>query len=179
MTPEEIEVCGLGLTKGVVRLERGVPSWSTVATALIAQITDTLGTQAAAVEHIGSTAVSGLLAKPIVDLAVLLAVDVPTDVVVAAMESLGYEFRGDAGSSGGLVFVLSVRPEHRVAHVHVVPPGDEQWEHYLAFRDRLRIDARARATYEATKRSLASRHHNDVKAYTDGKDEIVRRLRER
>ncbi|TML13550.1 MAG: GrpB family protein, partial [Actinobacteria bacterium] len=75
MTPEEIEVCGLGLTKGVVRLERGVPSWSTVATALIAQITDTLGTQAAAVEHIGSTAVSGLLAKPIVDLAVLLAVD--------------------------------------------------------------------------------------------------------
>jgi GrpB-like predicted nucleotidyltransferase (UPF0157 family) len=177
MAPEEIEACGLGLPKGVVRLERVVPGWRTVATALIAEITAALGTRAAGVEHIGSTAVQGLLAKPIIDIAVLLASDAAVDGVVTAIEGLGYEFRGDAGNAGGLVFVLNVRPDHRVAHVHVLPSCDEQWDQYLSFRGRLRSDAGARASYEAAKVALASKYHNNRKAYTDGKEDIIRRLR--
>jgi GrpB-like predicted nucleotidyltransferase (UPF0157 family) len=75
--------------------------------------------------------------------------------------------------------VLSVRPNHRVAHLHVLPPGDEQWDFYRSFRNRLRRDARARADYEKAKRALADMYHHDRKAYTDGKDDVVRRLRVR
>ena len=93
------------------------------------------------------------------------------------LEDLGYEYRGDAGNAGGLVFVLSVRPNHRVAHLHVLCPGDEQWDFYLSFRDRLRRDAQARAGYENAKRALVGMYHHDRKAYTDGKDDVVLRLR--
>ena len=117
------------------------------------------------------------MAKPIVDIAVLLALVADAGVAVAAMESLGYEYRGDAGSSGGLFFVLSVRPLYRVAHVHLVAAGDVQWDHYLAFRDRLRRDVDARADYEQTKLALAAEYPEDRVAYTDGKDDVVRRWR--
>ena len=62
------------------------------------------------------------------------------DQVIPAIERLGYQFRGDKGDSGGLLFVLEDRPAHRIGHVHVVPYGSEKWRQYLAFRDRLRID---------------------------------------
>ena len=177
MNPEEIEAYGLGLAKEEVRLERGDAGWFVVADALITQIGDSLGVRAAAVEHIGSSSVPGLLAKPIIDIAVMLAADVSTELAVKVLEGLGYEYRGDAGNAGGLVFVLSVRPNHRVAHLHVLRPGDEQWDFYLSFRDRLRRDAQARADYENAKRALADTYHHDRKAYTDGKDDVVRRLR--
>ena len=177
MTPEGIESYGLGLAKEEVRLARGDAGWFIVADALTTQIRNHLGVRAAAVEHIGSTSVPGLLAKPIVDIAVVLAADVSTETAVEVLEDLGYEYRGDAGNAGGLVFVLSVRPNHRVAHLHVLRPGDEQWDFYLSFRDRLRRDAQARADYENAKRALVGMYHHDRKAYTDGKDDVVLRLR--
>ncbi len=138
-----------------------------------------MGERALEIEHVGSTAVPGLAAKPIVDIAVGVGNEVPTDAVKKRLEGLGYEFRGNAGDSGGLVFVLSDRPQHRVAHVHVVEHGGRQWHRYLAFRDLLLEHEPARAIYERTKGELAERFPNDSKSYQAAKEEVVRSLLER
>lgn len=174
MRAEELEALGLGLPRGVVALTPVDPAWAAAAQRLIGAVRRVLADKVVGVEHIGSTAVAGLLAKPILDIAARAAPATPSDAVVEPLVAAGWEFRGDAGSSGGLVFVLSVRPDHRVAHLHVVGDDYPQWAHYLALRERLRTDTAARAAYEAAKRQLAQAHRA---AYTDGKDEIVRLLR--
>jgi GrpB-like predicted nucleotidyltransferase (UPF0157 family) len=117
--------------------------------------------------------VLGLVAKPILDLAVGLASTTDPDHVIPAIERLGCQFRGDKGDTGGLLFVLEDRPAHRIAHVHVVPYGSEKWRQYLAFRDRLRIDPDARACYAEVKRRLGEQFASGRQAYTAGKAAFV------
>lgn len=91
---------------------------------------------------------------------------------------MGYQFRGDAGEEGGLVFVLDARPKHRVVHLHVVDHGGAQWRRYLTFRDLLLSDASAREHYERMKRELAEEFPGDRKAYQAAKQSIVQDLLE-
>lgn len=178
VAPNHLLAVGLGLEKGVVHLEVARSRWSTVGNEVAAEIRDLLDGHVAAVEHVGSTSVPGLLAKPILDVAARLDSAGSTDEVRKLLDVAGWEYRGDAGSGGGLVFVLEARPRYRVAHLHVVNEHDDQWGHYLALRDRLRRDPAARVAYGDAKRQLALDHRTDRAAYTDGKDEIVARLRE-
>jgi GrpB-like predicted nucleotidyltransferase (UPF0157 family) len=170
---------GLGLEYGTVRLTPARTEWRELAERLAGAIREALGEHAVGIEHVGSTAVPGLAAKPIIDVAVGVGNGVGTDTVRASLEGLGYEFRGNAGESGGLVFVLSDRPQHRVAHVHVVEHGGSQWHRYLAFRDLLLEHESARAVYERTKRDVAERFPNDRKSYQAAKEAVVRSLLER
>lgn len=86
----------------------------------------------------GSTDVEGLVAKPIVDVAVRLAPDVNQTSVIGSLEGRCYEFRVDKGQEGGLLFVAEDQPGHRIAHVHLLRDADDQWERYLKLRDQLR-----------------------------------------
>jgi GrpB-like predicted nucleotidyltransferase (UPF0157 family) len=128
------------------------------------------------VEHVGSTAVPGLAAKPILDVVVGLAPGADPDRVIAALEPLGYQFRGDKGTEGGVLLVLEDRPAHRVAHLHLVGHGDAQWRRYLALRDRLRGDPATRAAYARLKERLAARFSGDRRAYTAAKAAFIARL---
>lgn len=167
---------GLGLDYGTVGLSVARAEWLAVAERLADGIREALAESAVSVEHVGSTAVPGLAAKPIIDLAAGVADHVPSEAARQSLEALGYEFRGNAEDDGGLVFVLSDRPQHRVAHVHVVDYGGPQWHRYLAFRDLLLRDEAARSVYERTKTDLAARFANDRKSYQAGKEEVVRHL---
>jgi GrpB-like predicted nucleotidyltransferase (UPF0157 family) len=120
--------------------------------------------------------VLGLLAKPIIDLAVGLTVEQSLRSVTTRLESAGWIYRGDARSDGGHVFVLEARPWHRVAHIHVVQYDGTQWRNYLRFRDLLRESVDARERYEAVKLELAQHDPNDRKGYTTGKAEVVTAL---
>jgi GrpB-like predicted nucleotidyltransferase (UPF0157 family) len=176
MTPAELEQLGLGLQAGTVRHAPARREWQSAALELIAELRDALGPMATGLEHIGSTAVVGLLAKPIVDIAIELAADVDIDRVVDVICSLGYEYRGDAANNGGVVFVLDVRPSVRVAHVHAITHGDVQWGRYLEFVALLSSDAKARAAYETVKRELAAANPDGREEYTSGKTDIVSQL---
>jgi len=167
---------GLGLDRGTVRLTRARNEWGELAERLAGEIREALGERAVGIEHVGSTAVLGLAAKPIIDVAVGVGRGVATDTVRSSLERLGYEFRGNAGDSGGLVFVLSDRPQHRVAHAHVVEHAGSQWHRYLAFRDLLLEHESARAVYERTKSDLAAKLSNDRESYQAAKEELVRGL---
>lgn len=127
---------------------------------------------AAVVEHVGSTAVPGLLAKPIVDIAIGLLDWDALDVILAQLSALGYRYRGCREDAGGHIADYRVDGVTR-RHVHIVPYGSRQWRRYLVFRDHLRRDSGARATYERMKRDLAARFPNNRRAYTSAKVQFI------
>jgi GrpB-like predicted nucleotidyltransferase (UPF0157 family) len=117
------------------------------------------------------------MAKPIIDLAVGLAVDQPLSPITPRLESDGWIYRGDAGDEGGHVFVPETRPWHRIAHLHVVSYEGKAWWDYLRLRDLLRQSPDARNRYEAVKVDLARRDPAvDRTAYTIGKTDVVMSL---
>jgi GrpB-like predicted nucleotidyltransferase (UPF0157 family) len=125
-----------------------------------------LGASALRIEHIGSTAVPGLAAKPIVDLVVGVAD--PEDINIGrALESVGYVVR--VREPGHRMF----RTPERDVQVHVWPDSDPEIERHLCFRDRLREDSEDRAAYERLKRELAAREWEDTNEYAQAKGELV------
>lgn len=121
----------------------------------------------AAVEHIGSTAVPGLPAKPIIDIAVGLPEQADLEACVDALERLGYT-RAPEGDFAGRVFLR--RPGH---HLSLTAHGSDYWVEHLAFRDALRADPDLRRRYGELKRALAA-EHDDPEAYTRAKTALVR-----
>ncbi len=167
---------GLGLDKDSIRFSRTTELWLLAGSELRDRVAGNLKGVARGVEQVGSSSVLGLLAKPIIDLAVGLSVDRDLQSVTSTLEATGWIYRGDAGESGGHVFVLEARPEHRVAHLHAVEHGERQWVDYLRLRDLLRASPDARRRYEAAKIRIAEEFGDDRRAYTDGKTAVVRAL---
>lgn len=164
----------VGLGRGDVTVAPPDPRWADAFTHVAAIVGQALGERALAVEHVGSTAVPALPAKPIIDVAVAVPDDLDVSACVTALVRAGLEDRGDQGGQGGWLFVLG-EPNRRVAHVHVVREHEQQWANYLRFRDRLRDDAQIRAEYAALKRSLATRFPRDRAAYSADKGDFIRR----
>jgi GrpB-like predicted nucleotidyltransferase (UPF0157 family) len=135
-----------------------------------ARIHRALGGRALRIEHIGSTAVPGLAAKPIVD--ILLVLDDPDDEesYLPALEAAGYVLRVREPKSDRH---RMLRTPEKDVHVHVYPPESGEIERYLLLRDRLRTDAADRALYEATKRRLAARDWPTVDHYAEAKSEVI------
>lgn len=160
-------------------LDRTTEAWLAVGSELRDHVAAVLAGTAAAVEHVGSSSVLDLLAKPIVDLAVGVAADAQVDPVIEALTADGWIYRGDAGDEGGHVHVLESEPGVRVAHLHVVPYAGDQWVRYLALREVLRGSPQARQEYEDVKLRLVAEVDGDRAAYTDGKTDVVLGLLER
>jgi GrpB-like predicted nucleotidyltransferase (UPF0157 family) len=125
-----------------------------------------LGPFARRIEHVGSTAVPGLAAKPIVDLAVGVD-DPPDESIRAAMEAAGYELRVD--EPGHRMF----RTPERDVQVHVWPDSDPEIDRHLCFRDRLREDSEDRVAYAQLKLELAAREWEDVNEYAQAKSDLI------
>jgi GrpB-like predicted nucleotidyltransferase (UPF0157 family) len=127
------------------------------------------------IEHIGSTAIPDLCAKPIVDILVGLRELDLTDDDIAAMTELGYEHLGELGIPGR-VFFRKGKP--RTHNVHVVEHGGEHWQRHLAFRDTLRSNPEERRRYDELKRRLAAEGH-PREAYTELKTPFIREVEAR
>lgn len=155
-----------------VRLLPHSPTWADRFGVERDAIAAALGHRALAIDHIGSTAVPGTAAKPIID--VLVSVDAATTADEAArrLETIGYSWWRDNPRTDAR-FLLRAADGVRLTHVHVAVRGSAFWQEHLAFRDRLRADARLREDYVMLKRTLAAAHRRDREAYTAGKAEFV------
>lgn len=158
-----------GLRYGTVEIAGHDPGWAKLAAEHEATIRAALGPLVCEIEHVGSTAVPGLPAKPIVDLAVRLATETGHSPVIDALSDAGYLFRGDKAQHGRLLFVAESAPAVRIAHIHVLGHGDPQWDRYLAVRNLLRARPEIADRYQALKRDLAARYLDDRAAYTAAK----------
>ncbi len=155
-----------GIEKRAIVIVDYDPGWAARFEFERERIAETLGASALRIEHVGSTAVPGLAAKPIVDI-VVEAEDVADESIVAALETAGYELR--VREPGHRMF----RTPERDVHVHLWPRADVEVERHLRFRDRLRQDAADRAAYERLKRGLAAREWEDMNEYAQAKDELI------
>ncbi len=146
------------------------PAWPERFAAQRARIVSALGPLARRVEHIGSTAVPGLAAKPIVD--VLVEVDDANDEnsFRAALEQAGYELR--VREAGHRMF----RTPARDVHVHLWSAGDGEVADYLLLRDWLRAHVEDRIRYERVKRDLAARSWPDMNYYADAKGPVIAQI---
>jgi GrpB-like predicted nucleotidyltransferase (UPF0157 family) len=167
----------LGLHRGSVVLRESDPAWATAYGRLAGQLRPALAGLVTAIEHVGSTAVPGLPAKPILDVAIGLEPGTDPAPVTAALESLGFLYRG-SGSDGetDLMFGFEDEPRRRVVNAHVVTHGGALWRDYVDLRDRLRSDPDARSAYARLKQDLAERYPGDRHSYVDGKSDFVARL---
>ena len=133
-------------------------------------------------EHMGSTAVPGLAAKPILDLLVgVVSLDEARQKAVPILAEMGYAYWHDnPDDATHFFFVKGLPPSalRRTHHIHMVEPGSPFWER-LRFRDYLRTHAGDRDAYAALKRDLAVRFADDREAYTDAKTEFIKAIMEK
>ncbi|GAA1540704.1 GrpB family protein [Kribbella lupini] len=127
------------------------------------------------IEHVGSTAVPGLAAKPIIDLDVVVPSVDQVKPAVAALAAGGYRHQGDLGITGREAFELPAGVTH-YHHLYVVVEGNEAHRDHVVLRDLLRADAGARERYAARKRELAPLLTSDRAAYGEGKAALIGEL---
>lgn len=126
-------------------------------------------------QHVGSTAVPGLAAKPIIDVqAAVVDLDC-ADAVAEVLSPAGWHLvPAHLEARPWRRFLIRVIDEHRVAHLHLLPGDSPRWVEQLAFRDALRADPALVHRYAELKRTLATEHATDREAYTAGKADFVR-----
>jgi GrpB-like predicted nucleotidyltransferase (UPF0157 family) len=129
-----------------------------------------LGDAALAVEHIGSTSVPRLAAKPIIDVLVVVADLEDEPSYVPALEDAGFVLR--VREAGHRMF----RTPGRDVHIHVYPSGDQAIGDYLDLRDWLRVDESDRALYEGVKRDLAQKPWSDMNHYAEAKSDVIQQV---
>jgi len=164
----------IGLKRHTVRVVDHHPGWAALAADACQEVRLAGGALLADLQHVGSTAVPGLPAKPILDLAAGLRTLEAIPEIVRRLTDIGYIYRGDGGDDGGLLFVRESSPDVRTIHLHVVEHNGNQWKNYLLLRDLLRQDAQLRKRYAELKRRLAEELGNDRKAYTASKQDFIR-----
>lgn len=127
-----------------------------------------------AIHHIGSTAVPGLHAKPVIDILPVVTDISVVDTYEEKMAAHGYEAKGENGIAGRRFFQKG--GDDRTHHVHVFPKGSSEIVRHLAFRDYLRAHKRAREKYGRLKAELAVRFPEDIDAYIAGKNNVVKEI---
>ena len=130
-----------------------------------------LGNTARRIDHIGSTAIPGLDAKPVIDIQISVAAFEPLDAYRLPLESLGYVFRADNPERTKRYFREA--PGQRRTHIHVRRLGSWAEQFALLFRDYLRGHPTEAQQYAALKYQLAERYRNHRQGYTDAKDPFI------
>ena len=161
-----------------VRIVDYEPAWPVLAEHELRRIKEALGDVAVRLEHVGSTAVPGLAAKPIVDLQLSVDAIEPRARYVVPLERLGYLF-APAPESPDYHFFAKPPERPRSHHLHVCETGSDHEFRHLAVRDFLRDHPDEAASYAALKREVVARHAQDRLAYIDGKHEYVVALERR
>jgi len=129
------------------------------------------------IHHVGSTAIPGLPAKPIIDL--MAGVGSLDDAPAMAQVLAPHDWHlvpPELDARPWRRLLVKVAAGHRVAHLHLLDPGTPRWAEQLRFRDRLRARPVLAAEYAELKRRLAREHTDDREAYTEGKAAFVRRV---
>ena len=147
------------------------PEWPHLFDTEAKLIKEVLGDNCVAIHHIGSTAVPGLSAKPIIDIIPVVKDILQVDQVIPAMENLGYESKGEFGMPFRRYFQKGSK--NRTHNVHVYEQGTPDIDRYLKFRDWMRTHPNDREAYGALKTELALKFPNDILRYCIGKDAYV------
>ena len=163
----------IGLEKGIVRVENYDPRWPLYFAEEKERLVKAAGAIPVSVEHVGSTAIKGMCAKPIIDILIGLEHFNQGFELVPPFEDIGYEFKGENGIPERHFFALG---NPRTHHLHVVEKKSEFWIEHLLFRNRLSKNDFERQQYEELKRKLAIEYLTDREKYTDSKADFIKQV---
>ena len=166
----------LGLKRGEAVVVPYDPRWVDLFEEAQAGLLSALGTSIMDVHHVGSTAVSGLCAKPILDLLVLVPSFDEAAQLAPELAALGYEFRPDESVPDRHFFRRPHGGDIRTHHLSLSEPGSRNEQVTIAFRDALRDDSGLAEAYGHLKLDLARRFPNDRPAYIEEKSVFVRQV---
>ena len=170
----------IGLIRGTVALEHHKPEWDTAAEQTIAVLKKVLGSTAADIQHIGSTSVKSICAKPIID--IVVGVSDPAELLGKndILEEDGFIFRGQ--DHPGQFLYICGKDNFITHHIHATVYGSEIWNNYVNMRDYLNSHIDDAQDYSRLKEALAQRYPNDRNTYTVMKSgficELLRKVAE-
>ncbi len=164
----------IGLKRHTVKLMPHQAVWEAFFLATKKELTPLIGTYVLDIQHIGSTAIKHIVAKPIIDIGIAVADLKLINNIIPILEIKQYKYKGDSGADGGHLLVKDAAPEIRTHHIHVIDIKDEQWHNYLFFRDTLNANPKLALAYEQVKKQLAQQYPNNRLAYTNGKHDFIR-----
>lgn len=147
------------------------PAWPETFANLRDRIWPSICDTAIAIEHVGSTSVPGLAAKPIIDMTIVVPDEAAMRTVIDRLAMLGYRHQGDLGIPGRESFIRP--PDTPSHHLYACVAGNDGLRNHLTVRDHLRNDPSAARAYGDLKKHLAQRFADDIDAYVDGKTEFI------
>lgn len=163
----------IGLDEGVVRLEPYTPVWAELYAVEAARIQAAIGDLILDLQHVGSTSIPGMPAKPILDIGVAVADFEAARVCIAPVEELGYTYRGENGIPRRHYFI---KGDPRTHHLHMNEIHSRDWESQVLFRDYLRAHPAVAREYAALKLALVGLHPHDREAYLYSKAPFIQHI---
>ncbi len=152
------------------------PNWRGEFETEAGRIAAALGDVLIAIHHIGSTAIAGIYAKPVIDILVEVRDISQVDELSLEMTRFGYEALGEFGIPGRRYFRKDNQSGVRTHQIHIFETRSEQVRRHLAFRDFMNAHPDEAEKYSDLKRKLAKEHPQDMEAYMDGKDEFIKEI---
>jgi GrpB-like predicted nucleotidyltransferase (UPF0157 family) len=151
-------------------------AWKTAFEAIKAEIESALGELILGIEHVGSTSVEGMSAKPCIDLDVIIKDDSMLDVVIERLAGIGYIHEGDLGIKGREAFKYTDKPHLMAHHLYVCTESSDELRRHIVFRDFLRNNPDAAKRYSAIKEMAAKLYPNDIDKYIEYKSPYIQEL---
>lgn len=165
----------IGLKRGAVKLSSYHKQWAKLFETEKENLLSTLNQFKVNIEHVGSTAIPGVLAKPIIDILLFMPDSTDVQKIYAILEKQGYENRGEQGVPGRQLFVKGPE-ENRTHYLHITKQSNNERKTMILFRDYLRRHKNARNEYNELKKQLANKFPNNRPLYTHAKDEFIQQI---
>ena len=140
------------------------------------ELLQALGPLALSIEHVGSTSVEGLSAKPIIDIDVVIQDYTGLNDVVSALEKIGYHHEGNLGIAGREAFSYEGKEHLQKHHLYVCPQDSPELKRHLAFRDYLRAHPDAVREYSTVKAKGAELYPFDIDSYIEYKSPLIEKI---
>ncbi len=160
----------LGLEKGIIRLEPYNPDWERFYKEEEKLLIDTVGEHILDIQHIGSTSIHGMIAKPIIDIGMAITIFEEGFELIEPIKKIGYEYKGENNIPRRHYFIKGDPTTH---HLHILELYSKEWKKHIIFRDSLRKNKDLANVYAQIKVELAEKFRNDRLAYTEGKTDFV------
>jgi GrpB-like predicted nucleotidyltransferase (UPF0157 family) len=159
-----------------VIVEPWQPEWKTAFEAIRAEVEAALGDRILSIQHVGSTSVEGMSAKPCIDLDVVIRDYGAFDRVAAGLASIGYIHEGDLGIPGREAFRYDDKAHLMRHHLYVCPRDSRELRRHITFREYLKSHPEAVKEYSAVKEEAARRYPNDIDGYMAFKAPCIEKL---
>lgn len=152
------------------------PKWKTDFEKIKVEIENVISDLIVRIEHVGSTSVVGLFAKPIIDIDVVIKDYSVFDDLVERLNAIGYIYEGDLGIEGREAFKYENKPNLQEHHLYVCPENSIELHRHITFRDYLRLNPDAVAEYGEIKSEVAKLYPNDIEKYLEYKSPCIQKI---